>query len=185
MKKEKEKKNNSKVIDNEKQKRAVKDIFLDYIPYVIIIIFVILIRTFIATPIRVNGTSMYPTLEEGETMILNKIGIYKGVERFDIIVIDAGDDYIIKRVIAMPGETIAYIDGKLYINGKYMDDIYAKSKTEDFDAVTLQDNEYFVMGDNRIVSKDSRMIGPITENQIQGKTNLVIYPFNKIGIIRK
>ncbi len=128
---------------------------------------------------------MDPTLSEGETMILNKIGLKKGIKRFDIIVVNAGSDYIIKRVIAMPGETIAYIDGKLYINGKYMEDKYSLSKTEDFDVVKLQDNEYFVMGDNRAISKDSRIIGPITENQIEGKTNLVIFPFSKMGIVKK
>ena len=85
----------------------------------------------------------------------------------------------------MPGETIAYIDGKLYINGKYMEDKYSLSKTEDFDVVKLQDNEYFVMGDNRAISKDSRIIGPVTENQIEGKTNLVIFPFSKMGIVKK
>lgn len=167
------------------QKKATKDIFWDYVPYIIIIIFVIIIRTYIATPIRVNGNSMDPTLSEGETMILNKIGLKKGIKRFDIIVVNAGSDYIIKRIIAMPGETIAYIDGKLYINGKYMEDKYSLSKTEDFDVVKLQDNEYFVMGDNRAISKDSRIIGPVTENQIEGKTNLVIFPFSKMGIVKK
>ena len=173
-----------KRIDEEKQKRAVKDILFDLIPYLIIIIVVVIIRTYIATPVRVNGSSMYPTLNEGETMILNKIGLKKGIKRFDIIVVDAGDDYIIKRVIALPGESIAYSGGKLYINGKFMEDVYSKSVTEDFDVVKLQDNEYYVMGDNRAISKDSRLIGPVTENQIVGKTNLVIFPFSKLGKVK-
>lgn len=176
----------TKQIDKENQKKAVKDIFLDCLPYVIIILVVIIIRTYIATPIRVNGTSMDPTLMEGETMILNKIGVsFKGIKRFDIVVVKTDDDYLIKRVIALPGESIKYTDGKLYINEKVMKDPYSKSTTDDFDVVNVKSNEYFVMGDNRAVSKDSRMIGTIKEKQIMGKTNIILFPFSKLGFVKE
>ena len=126
---------------------------------------------------------MYPTLQDKEFMILNKIGLQKGINRFDIVVVESNGKYIIKRVIGLPGESIMYSDNKLYINGKVIEDNYSKSETENFENVILKDNEYFVMGDNREVSKDSRVIGPVNIKNIKGKTNLVIFPFNKIGIV--
>ena len=126
---------------------------------------------------------MYPTLQDKEFMILNKIGLQKGINRFDIVVVESNGKYIIKRVIGLPGESVMYNDNKLYINGKVVEDNYSKSETENFENVILKDNEYFVMGDNREVSKDSRVIGPVNIKNIKGKTNLVIFPFNKIGIV--
>lgn len=126
---------------------------------------------------------MYPTLQDKEFMILNKIGLQKGINRFDIVVVESNGKYIIKRVIGLPGESIMYSDNKLYINGKVIEDNYSKSETENFENVILKDNEYFVMGDNREVSKDSRVIGPVNIKNIKGKTNLVIFPFSKLGIV--
>ena len=151
--------------------------------FTILLLIIILIRIFFYSPIRVNGSSMYPTLQDKEFMILNKIGLQKGINRFDIVVVESNGKYIIKRVIGLPGESVIYSDNKLYINGKVIEDNYSKSETENFENVILKDDEYFVMGDNREVSKDSRVIGPINVKNIKGKTNLVIFPFNKIGIV--
>lgn len=151
--------------------------------FTILLLIIIIIRIFFYSPIRVNGSSMYPTLQDKEFMILNKIGLQKGINRFDIVVVESNGKYIIKRVIGLPGESIMYNDNKLYINGKVIEDNYSKSETENFENVILKDNEYFVMGDNREVSKDSRVIGPVNIKNIKGKTNLVIFPFNKIGIV--
>ena len=155
-------------LNNDKIKRICKE----YIPYLIILIVVLLIRTYIITPIKVNGPSMEPTLKQNDLMILNKIGLKNGLNRWDIVVVKEDDKYIIKRVIALPNESIAYIDGKLYINKKQVEDNYSLSTTKDFDEIYLKDNEYFVMGDNRIVSADSRSIGPVNIKQILGKTSL-------------
>lgn len=157
----------------------------EIIPYVVIVIVVVLIRTFIITPIKVNGTSMYDTLEHKDTMILNKIDVkINKLERFDIVVIETGDTYIIKRVIGLPGETIKYQDGKLYINGKKMKDPYYKNEnTSDFESVKIPENHYFVLGDNRSDSIDSRIIGPVSLDNIKGTTKLIIFPFKNMGIV--
>lgn len=164
-----------------KENKTVKYL-KEIIPYIAIIIIVVLIRTFFITPIRVNGNSMDPTLIEGETMLLNKISLKKGIDRYDIVVVDTPSDYIIKRVLALPNETIACIDGDIYINGQKIKD-YAKSEMIDFTAVTLGSDEYFVMGDNRRISKDSRIIGPVKKSQIKGKAHFVLFPFTKFGTV--
>ena len=161
-------------------KKIVKEI----IPYIVILIVVILIRTFLVTPVVVSGPSMKPTLEGGEVMILNKNG---SIDRFDVIVAqiekDGQIEDIIKRVIALPGETISCEDGIVYVNDKKQEEDYSKGITHDFEKVELKDNEYFVMGDNREDSLDSRRIGPLNVEQIKGTTKLVVYPFSKVGNI--
>ena len=156
-------------------------ILKEIIPYVIVVIVVILIRTFLVTPIRVNGSSMYPTLKDKEIMILNKIGkTVNGIDRFDIVVLKE-DDYLIKRVIALPGEKISCQHGNVYINGKKLKDKYGSGLTSDFEPIEVPKNSYFVMGDNRENSKDSRYIGPINKNEIKGKTSFILFPFKNFG----
>lgn len=173
------KSNFKKFIENNREK--IKDIM----SYVIIIIIVILIRTFIMTPVTVNGTSMMNTLEHKDVMILNKIGVkLNNIKRFDIVVIDIEDSYLIKRVIGLPGENIAYKDGKLYVNGKVLEDPYYKNdNTDDFDMVKIPKGYYFVMGDNRSNSIDSRIIGTINKEDIKGTTKFVLFPFKNFGIV--
>lgn len=164
-----------------------KRIFKEIIEYVLLILLVIIIRTFIVTPIKVEQNSMYPTLKPNDIMILNKIG-YKlnGVNRFDIVVIKYEDEYLIKRVIGLPNEVIEYKNNKLYVNSSLIDEKFIKVETEDF---TLEDigvtkipnNKYLVLGDNRGKSIDSRVFGLIDKDMIQGKTNLIIFPFKNIG----
>lgn len=157
------------------------------VSYFLIIVFIILIRTFIITPVRVNGTSMDTTLQNKEIMILNKINyVFNDIKRFDIVVVKFGDDKLIKRVIGLPGETLEYKNSILYINGKEVDEYFKNQETEDFNITSLgydkiPDDCYFVIGDNRRVSSDSRIIGCIKKENILGSANLVIYPFNKIG----
>lgn len=158
----------------------MKKILKDLVPYIVILVVVVLIRTFIVTPIIVDGDSMSPTLTDGEMMLLNKLG---SIERNDIVVINNEEGYIIKRVIALPGESIECRDGVIYINDEKYNDNFA-SKTDDFVKQFLNDDEYFVMGDNRFVSMDSRIFGAVTKEEILGTTNFVIYPFNKFGKIK-
>lgn len=161
----------------------MKKFIKELIPYIIIIIVVVLIRIFIITPVRVTGASMDPTLKDGEIMLLYKLS---NIKRNDIVVIDtnSSDGYIIKRVIALPNETVEYSNGTLFINGKKSSDNYSYGETEDFEKIKLEDDEYFVMGDNRVWSKDSRIIGPVNEKEIVGTTSFVLFPFNKFGIVK-
>ena len=159
----------------------------ELIIYGSIILAIILIRTFIVTPVRVNGTSMYSTLNDGEIMIFNKINYkFTDIKRFDIVVVKTENNKIIKRVIGLPGETLKYEDNVLYINGQEVKESYLKEKTEDFNINELGYKKipqdcYFVMGDNRDNSNDSRIIGCVKREQIKGKTSLVIFPFKNAG----
>ncbi len=165
------------------KEKIIKNI-KELLPYIIILIVILLIRTFIATPIKVNGSSMYETLNGTEFMILNKLG---HIDRYDIVVLDTDtkDGELIKRVYGLPGEKVAIENGNIYINDKKIEDKYAYGNTSNYEAITLKDDEYFVLGDNRVVSKDSRIIGPIKESQIKGTTNFIIYPFNRFGTVKK
>ncbi len=153
----------------------------EVIPYLEIILIVIVIRSFIITPIQVEGRSMYPTLDGGELMLLKKYDT--NYKRFDIVVVNNNveGDSLIKRVIGLPGETIKYKDNTLFINNKVINDEYAFGETENFKEVTLDKDEYFLMGDNRSVSLDSRTIGVIKKREIEGTVGIVIFPFNKFG----
>ena len=157
-------------------------IIKEYLPYVVLIIIVILIRTFIITPVRVSGTSMDKTLTNGQILILYKLS---DIKRDDIVVVDkkVQGSTLIKRLIALPGETIECINGKIFINDKEYDDKYAYGITEDFPKVELKEDEYFILGDNRIVSEDSRYFGPIKKKNIRGYIIFSLYPFNRFGKI--
>lgn len=179
-------------IENELEKfnkpNKCKNLIREVITYVLIILFVILIRTFIVTPVRVDGDSMNNNLKNGEILLLKKYD--KFYERFDVVVFKYGNDKLIKRVIGLPGESVKYKDSKLYINDKYVEENMIKKITYDFDLRELGFDEipigyYFVMGDNRTNSKDSRIIGLVSEKDILGSTNLIIFPFNKFGSINK
>lgn len=153
------------------------------LPYVIIIAVVVVIRTFLVTPVRVNGSSMYPTLKGGEIMLLNKLG---KIDRFDIVVLklDNKEDNLIKRVIGMPEESVEIKDNKIYVNDKILEESFGVGVTYNIDKVTLKDDEYFVLGDNRIISMDSRVFGTINKEEIKGTTNFVLYPFKKFGKVK-
>lgn len=158
-------------------------IIKEIIPYIVIVLVVVLIRTFIITPVRVDGESMKNTLKNGDILLLYKLG---SINRLDIIVLDEEKDNekIIKRVIGLPGETVAIKKGKIYINNKVIDDEYAYGETSDYDKVTLEDDEYFILGDNRLISKDSRYFGPIKKSEIKGKIVFRVFPFTKIGTVQ-
>ena len=158
----------------EKKDNKILHFIKEIIPYIIVIILVLLFKKFLYAPIRVNGESMMKTLHDGDIMILNIID-YKlhGVKRFDIVVVDEGDELIIKRVIGLPGETVEYKDNKLYINGKKVNDKYASHETEDL-SVLVPKGEYFVLGDNRTNSLDSRAFGTFSSKKILGKTSMTL-----------
>ena len=162
----------------------------DILEYVVIIIAVLLFREFLYSPIRVSGSSMVPTLKDGDIMILDKIGYrINGLDRFDIGVVDYDGERIIKRVIGLPNDRVEYIDNKLYINGEYIEEDYARKDTNDFmlemiGETIIPEGKYLVLGDNRPISKDSRIIGLIDEKDIKGYTSIILFPFNRIGKVK-
>ncbi len=158
--------------------------------YVIIIIIALVIKFFIFSPVRVNGTSMTPTLNDGDIMILNEIGYrLNGVNRFDIVVATIDGEKLIKRVIGLPGEKVEYRDNNLYVNDEIVIENFKHGDTDDFNiselgSETVPDGHYFLVGDNRGNSKDSRVVGFVHKGKIMGKTRLVIYPFDRISTVQ-
>ncbi len=164
-----------------KNKKAAKKNnpwYIELIPYVIIFIVVLLIRTFIFTPAVVDGPSMEPTLYNNQWLLVYK---FTKIDRNDVIVFKYDGRYLVKRVIGLPKDTINCEDGKIYINDKELNDEYTIEDNTCTGQVTLKNDEYFVLGDNRAVSMDSRMIGPVKKNMILGTTNIRIFPITKIG----
>ena len=149
---------------------------------------------FLGRPFTVSGASMYPTLHNRDRMVLSKIG---DIHRFDVVILKAPDENVeyIKRVIGMPGDTIEMKSGVLYINGKKVDQPFINNEAlakqtvfiDDFTLESLTgeskvpEGKYFVLGDNRGVSRDSRMIGFIDRSAIEGKAVFTIWPFGRIG----
>ena len=155
----------------------------ELMPYIIIVVLVLLVRSFIVTPGLVNGSSMEPTLHNNELVLINKIGLNKGIDRYDIVVVKYENSTIIKRVIGLPYETVEYINDILYIDGEIVNTKVDFEYTKDF-KLTAGKNEYIVLGDNRNISKDSRIIGPVKESDIIGKVDLVLFPFSKFGKVK-
>lgn len=159
----------------------------EIIPYILIIFAVITIRTFIVTPVIVDGESMSPTLENNEILLLKKYD--KSIKRFDIVVINYNGEKLVKRVVGLPGERIKYKNSKLYINDEIVEENFINVKTSDFDLSSINfdfipNNYYFVMGDNRNNSTDSRIIGLINIKDILGTTSFSLFPFNKFGEVK-
>ncbi|MDC3417089.1 signal peptidase I [Aquibacillus sp. 3ASR75-54] len=163
----------------------------------IALIIVLVVRQFLVTPSIVQGKSMEPNLHDGDRIILSKIS---KVNRFDEIAFrapDADENYV-KRVIGMPGDTIEMKDDTLYINGKAYEEPYLdsfKNQLEDGELLTnnftleeitgesvVPSGYYFVLGDNRFISKDSRVFGFISEESIIGDVKMRIWPLQNFGI---
>lgn len=163
----------------------------------IAIIVAMIFRFYLFSPIIVDGPSMQSTLQNGDHMIVNKFSYKIGdPKRFDIVVFHATDEKdFIKRIIGLPGETVSVEDDDLYINGEFvaedfLDKLspYVKNQygftLEDVTNVqVIPEDYYFVMGDNRNDSTDSRMIGLIHRDEIVGKTKLIYWPLKRIGFV--
>ena len=153
------------------------------VTYLLIILFIILVRTYVVTPVRVSGSSMANTLKNGEILLLNKFEYrFSDIKRFDIVVVKSHKERIIKRVIGLPGETLKYENGILYINDKMIEENYLDEVTKDFTYEgKIPDECYFVMGDNRDDSLDSRYFGCFPKKDILGHASFVLFPFAKFG----
>lgn len=182
-----------------KQKKGIVYELLDLLKtFVICFICVFLLTTFVIKPVKVDGRSMYPNLEDGEIGLMNVFSAkFMDIERFDVVVVynEEKQENWVKRVIGLPGDTVFAKDDVVYVNGLPIDEPYLDNNyvnqirdqgnvfTEDFEKVTLGEDEYFLMGDNRVISYDSRNVGPFKRDDIRGKDIYVVYPFNKMKIV--
>ena len=160
----------------------------------IVLIATFLIVKFVGVRTEVIGTSMTPTLQDGDNLIVEKVTYYfRDPQRYDIIVFPYPEDpsrHYIKRIIGLPGETVQIIDGYVYINGELLDEHYGNAVMNNAgiaaEPITLGEDEYFVLGDNRNNSEDSRYaaVGNIKRSQIDGRAWLRIWPFSDIGFLK-
>lgn len=186
---------------NKKNENTLWDDIFSIIKYTVVLsIIFFLVHRYLFAPVMVDGDSMEPTLSDGDYLLLNK---FSDVERFDIVVFPPPDDQeimYIKRVIGLPGDTISYHEDTLYVNGEPTEEPFLEHEgspevmffsSGDFSLLSVLGEEkvpeghYFVLGDNRLNSRDSRDIdvGFIEEDSIVGQTNFRYWPFDKLGLI--
>ena len=163
-----------------------KEIIEWILSIIIAVALALMIHNFVFQIVRVDGPSMEPTLYTDERMVVTRFTYhFNKPHRGDIVVTKFPDDNnnYVKRIIALEGETLLIEDGKLYINGKLLDEPYIKEKIySDYDEIVLKEGEYMVMGDNRNNSRDSRYmnVGPLKETMIVGKVQYVVWPLPEI-----
>ena len=176
-------------------KNVVKEIISTILYILAVLLGTYLLITFVGQRTSVSGSSMEPTLSNNDQLILDKISYrFSEPKRFDIIVFPfqyKENTYYVKRVIGLPGETVQIdLEGNIYINGEILEEDYGKEKINfpglAVEPITLGDDEYFVMGDNRNNSSDSRtdMVGNIKRENIIGKAWLRIWPVSDFGVLQ-
>lgn len=166
--------------------RDIKEFIKDSLKYLIVIAIVFFIALFVVSFEQVIGPSMKGTLDAGDVTIVNKL-VYKfrTIKRNEIVSINQKDKIMVKRVIGLPGEHIEYKDNKLYVNGSLVLENNISVETKDFKLEdigyeTIPKDMYFVLGDNRTNSSDSREFGLVKKDEIIGKIVMRLYPFSKI-----
>ena len=160
----------------------------DIIGYIIVFVVVILLTVFVVSITTVVGDSMEGTVDDGNILLIEKVTPrFLNLKRFDIVVVKhKNPNYIVKRIIGLPGDRLSYKDNQLYINGKYVQEAFLKNViTENIDEIIIPDNEYFVLGDNRSNSVDSREFGTINKNQMEGRAIIKIWPIGEFKILGK
>ena len=172
--------------------KTVRSIISNVLYIAAVLLFSFLIVRYVGQRTEVIGSSMVPTLEDGNQLITDKITYrFREPERFDIVVFPHGpnNEYYIKRIIGMPGETVEISeDGTIYIYGEVLEEDYGYGNTtpqEMSGGITLSEDEYFVLGDNREVSLDSRYaeVGNVPRSIIIGRAWLRLYPFDQFGLL--
>ncbi len=156
----------------------------------IALIAVVLIRMFLFTMIKVDGRSMLETLQDGDRIAATIIDLkLSGPKRNDIVILTypGGEHLVIKRVIGVPGDTLEIRDGVTILNGEAYEEPYVTHprRGDTYQEITLGEEEYFVMGDNRAVSRDSRdpTVGPVKKDAISAKARLRVWPLQRAGLV--
>lgn len=175
--------------------KRLKDILSTSLYLLAVLVMTFLVVTYVGQRTMVIGSSMEPMLSDGDNLIVDKISYrFRDPQRFDIIVFPfryAEKTYYIKRIIGLPGETV-YIDeeGTIFIDGAPLEESYGKEVIADpgraYEPIILGEDEYFVLGDNRNNSSDSRdpVVGNIHREEFVGKAWMRIWPFSKMGMIK-
>ncbi|MGA7256972.1 MAG: signal peptidase I [Terracidiphilus sp.] len=161
----------------------VRDVFISVAVSVLIIMF-------LYQPVRVEGTSMLPRLEDRDRLFINKfVYHFESIHRGDIVVFhyprDPEKSYI-KRVIAVPGDRLRIDHGRVYINGKFLHEPYVPERyrdTRSMPEMVIPDDQFFMMGDHRSISSDSREFGPVDRDLIYGKAVFVYWPTRDAGVV--
>lgn len=170
---------------------SIRELIIDSLKLIIIIIIILFLMLYVVSVTQVVGSSMSPTLKDEEVLILNKFQYrFFDIKRGDIVSLDYEDTkYLIKRIIGLPGETVKIVNNQLYINDKIYEEEYLANDLnyDDFSLADLgyskiPEDMYLVLGDNRENSLDSREIGLIKKEDINGKISLRIWPLNKIKL---
>ena len=189
-----EQRDNREDIETEEKPNVMRELLgmLVYVGIVLAITFLII--TFVGQRTHVSGESMENTLDDGDQLIVDKLTYrFHDPERFDIIVFPfryKDNTYYIKRIIGLPGETVQIADGEIYINGEVLEESYGREVMQDAglaaEPLTLGDDEYFVLGDNRNYSSDSRdpSVALIHRKEIIGRAWLRIWPLDSFGILK-
>lgn len=176
-------------------KRVLKEVLSTSVYLLVVLCLTYVVIHFIGQRTQVIGSSMESMLSDNDNLIVDKITYrFSDPKRFDIVVFPfqyAKDTFYIKRIIGLPGETV-YIDeeGVIYIDGEVLEESYGKEIIKDagraYEPITLGDNEYFVMGDNRNNSSDSRdpVVGNVSRDNIIGRAWIRIWPLNKVGVLK-
>ena len=175
--------------------RGIAGEILSFLLYVVVVVGItFLIIHYVGQRTYVSGSSMENTLSDGDNLIVDKITYrFSDPKRYDIIVFPyqyEENTYFIKRIIGLPGETVQIVDGIIYIDGEALQESYGREVMKNSglaaDPVTLGEDEYFVLGDNRNDSTDSRdpSVGKIPRDRIIGRAWVRIWPLSKIGILR-
>lgn len=187
--------------NQEEKSSGIRDILEMILFALVVFLLFFLMRQFLFVPVSVDGPSMEPSLHHQDRLILNKI---EEPDRFDIVVFQApdhSDSQYIKRIIGMPGDTVEYKNGVLFMNGEqvyepYLEEFKLQQPQWEFfvtdftlqgltGEITVPEEMYFVLGDNRSNSKDSREFGFIDANTVQGTANFRVMPFGDFGNVNE
>lgn len=183
----------NKVIKNSEE-LSLFDQIKEYVKFLLIVAVIVLpIRFYVAQPFVVSGESMLPTFKDGQYLIVDQVSYNLGnPSRGDVVIFKFPQDtskFFIKRLIGLPGETIEIKGSEVFITPKdstekiKLDEPYVEMKRDVYETTILKDYEYFVMGDNRLQSYDSRFWGPLDEKYLVGRALFRLLPFNEINYL--